>query len=252
MMKKLYERNELAFALAWIALYCVLQSLANSINPAIGIESFANAVCNVLLSVLLFGFLWKNGLFARYGFCRTDVPARCFLWYIPLLLLASHHLWNGAAVNFPLTGTLFYLINMLFVGFVEEVLFRGFLFRAIAKDSVKEAVIISSVTFGLGHILNLINGRGMALIPNLCQVFGAIAIGFLFVTIFYRGGSLIPCILTHSAIDVVSAFGSEAGLTDEKRILFSLSRIVIVVAYTLILTKTLPKKQGFSADDSAS
>jgi hypothetical protein len=40
----------------------------------------------------------------------------------------------------------------------------------------------------------------------------------------------------------VSAFANEAGLTDGKRILLSLSRLVIVVAYTLILTKALPKK----------
>lgn len=148
------------------------------------------------------------------------------------------------AVNFPLADTLCYIGYMLCVGFVEEVLFRGFLFKAIAKDNVKLAVIISSVTFGLGHLLHLVDGSNVELIANLCQVCGAIAVGFLFVIIFYRGGSLIPCILTHSAIDAVSAFGNETGLTGGKRILFSFSRLVIVVAYTLILTKTLPKKQN--------
>lgn len=242
-MKKLYEKNELTFTIVLIVVYCVLNSLANSLNDVIGIESSANAIFNIMLTILLFCFIRKNDLLERYGFCKTAVPARSFLWYIPLLILATHNLWNGAAINFPLTVTLFYICNMLCVGFVEEVIFRGFLFKAIAKDNVKQAVIISSVTFGLGHILNLINGRGMGLVTNLCQICGAIAIGFLFVTIFYLGGSLLPCILTHSAIDVVSTFASEAGLTDEKRILLSLSQLVIVVAYTLILTKTLPKKQ---------
>ena len=31
-MKKLYEKNELTFALVWIVIYCVLQSLANPLN----------------------------------------------------------------------------------------------------------------------------------------------------------------------------------------------------------------------------
>lgn len=132
---------------------------------------------------------------------------------------------------------------MIGVGFIEEVIFRGFLFRALEKDNVKTAIIISSVTFGLGHLVNLINSNGMDFITNLCQVVGAIAIGFLFMTIFYRSGSLMPCILTHAAIDVASCFANEADLTPERRILFSISRAVIVIVYTLILLKTLPKRQ---------
>lgn len=42
-MKKLYEKNRLTFALAWIAVYCVLQSLANPLNDRIGIEYAASA-----------------------------------------------------------------------------------------------------------------------------------------------------------------------------------------------------------------
>lgn len=93
---------------------------------------------------------------------------------------------------------------MLCVGFIEEVIFRGFLFKAIAKDNLKSAIIISSVTFGVGHLVNLFNRSGMDLVSNLCQICFAIAVGFLLVTIFYRGGSLLPCIITHSAINTLS------------------------------------------------
>ena len=31
-MKKLYEKNELTFAIVWIVVYCVLQSLANPLG----------------------------------------------------------------------------------------------------------------------------------------------------------------------------------------------------------------------------
>ena len=94
---------------------------------------------------------------------------------------------------------------MLGVGFLEEVIFRGLLFTAIAKDNIKSAAVISSVTFGIGHIVDLINGSGMDLVENLCQIVFAVAVGFLLVTIFYRGGSLLPCILVHAAINTLSA-----------------------------------------------
>lgn len=123
-------------------------------------------------------------------------------------------------------------------------IFRGFLFKAIAKENIKSAIIISSVTFGMGHLINLFNGSGMDLVSNLCQICFAVAVGFLFVTIFYRGGSLLPCIMAHSSINVLSTFANEAGFTRGKQIIHVLILIVLAAAYALILTKTLPKNQG--------
>lgn len=242
-LNNLYEKSELYFALVWIGIYCVANSLANPISEAIGINSSAAFIFNLILTITLFMWIKKKGLTKYYGLCRTTAPAASFLWYIPLILFMSHNLWFGFAINFPAVDTICYILSMLCVGFLEEVIFRGFLFKALAKDNIKMAIIISSVTFGLGHILNLFNGSGMDMIANLCQIVGAIACGFLFVIIFYRGGSLIPCIIAHSVNNAVSVFANEAGLTIEKRLLFSAVNMIIVIIYTLILCRTLPLKQ---------
>ena len=242
-MKKLYEKNELTFAIVWIVIYCVLQSLANPLNKAIGIEYAASAAFCVLQTVVLFAFIRKNNLQKRYGLCKSPVPTRLFLYYVPLLILASGNLWNGVAVNYTPVETTCRIVCMLCVGFLEEVIFRGFLFEAIAKDNIKSAVIISSVTFGIGHIINLFNGSGMNLVNNLCQIIFAIAIGFLLVTIFYRGGSLLPCIFIHAAINTIGTFANDMNLTAEMHLLHLAVLIAVTVVYMLILTRTLPKKQ---------
>ena len=136
---------------------------------------------------------------------------------------------------------------MLCVGFVEEVIFRGLLFRAMAEDNRNTAVVISSLTFGLGHLLNLVNGSGAGLAETLLQVAGAVALGFLFVILFDRGGSLLPCILAHAVINITSIFANEMGLTLEKGMAMQLVLIAVAVAYALILTKTLPKNQHAKA-----
>ena len=240
-MKKLYEKNELTFAIAWIVVYCVLQSLANPLNEMIGVAYAASAAFCVLQAIVLFAFIRKNGLQKRYGLCGSSVPAWRFLYYVPLLVLASGNLWNGFALNYSLAETACRIVCMLCVGFLEEVIFRGLLFVAIAKDNIKSAVVISSVTFGIGHIINLFNGSGMDLVSSLCQIVFAIAVGFLLVTIFYRGGSLIPCILVHAAINTLGTFTNDAGLTGEAHLLHLAVLIAITVAYTLLLTRTLPK-----------
>ena len=249
-MKKLYEKNELTFAIVWIVVYCVLQSLANPLNTLIGIEYAASAAFCVLQTAILLTFILKNHLAKRYGLCKSSVPAWRFLFYLPLIILASGNLWNGVAINYTAAETACRIVCMLCVGFLEEVIFRGLLFVAIVKDNVKSAIIISSVTFGIGHIINLFNGSGMNLVENLCQIVFAVAVGFLLVTIFYRGGSLFPCILAHSAINTLSTFANEAGFTAAMQLRHIAVLIVITVAYTLILTRTLPKNQWKHTNDS--
>ena len=247
-MKKLYEKNELTFAIVWIVVYCVLQSLANPLNEIIGIEYAASAGFCILQIIVLFAFIRKNNLQKRYGLCKSAVPASRFLYYVPLLILASGNLWNGVAFNYTPVETVCRIVCMLCVGFLEEVIFRGFLFAAIAKDNIRSAIVISSVTFGIGHIINLFNGSGMDLVSNLCQIVFAVAVGFLLVTIFYRGGSLLPCIIVHSAINTLGTFANDADLTMEMHLLHLAVLIVITVAYTLILTRVLPKSQWEKGD----
>ena len=242
-MKKLYEKNELTFAIVCIVVYCVLQSLANPLNKVIGIEYAASVVFCILQTVVLFNFIRKNNFQKRYGLCKSSVSARCFLYYVPLVILASGNLWNGVAVNYSLAETTCRIMCMLCVGFLEEVIFRGLLFVAIARDNIKSAIVISSVTFGIGHIINLFNGSGMDVVNNLCQIVFAIAVGFLLVTIFYCGGSLLPCIFVHAAINTLGTFANDMNFTTEMRLLHLAVLIVITVIYTLILTRTLPKKQ---------
>ena len=59
-MKKLYEKNELTFAIVWIAVYCVLLSLANPLNKIVGIEYSASAAFCILQAVVLFAFIRKK------------------------------------------------------------------------------------------------------------------------------------------------------------------------------------------------
>lgn len=242
-MKKLYEKNELAFAITWIVIYCALQSFANPLNELAGIPYIASAFFCAVQAVAVFIFLRKNKLYRQYGLCKSSASASRFLFYIPLILLATANFWNGITWNLNIAGTVCYILCMLCVGFVEEMVFRGFLFRAMAKDNVKTAVIVSSITFGIGHIVNLINGSGMDLTENLFQITAAVAIGFLFVILYYRGGSLIPCIITHAVINITSAFANETGMTMKKRIISQLLLIMIAVGYTCILSKTLKGRQ---------
>ncbi len=101
-MKRLYEKSELTFAIVWIVIYCVLQSLANPLNEKIGIEYSASAIFCILQSIVLLAFIWKNNLLKRYGLCKSPILSSRFLFYIPLIILATRNFWNGTAFNLNL------------------------------------------------------------------------------------------------------------------------------------------------------
>ena len=92
---------------------------------------------------------------------------------------------------------------------VEEIIFRGFLFRAMAKENLRSAILVSAITFGAGHIVNLANTADT--LGVLLQVCYAIVIGFLYTIVVYKGGSLWPCIASHMFVNGSSIFALEQG-----------------------------------------
>lgn len=120
------------------------------------------------------------------------------------------------------------------------------------KDSAKAAIIVSSVTFGIGHIINLINGSGAELLPNLLQVVYATSAGFMFVMMYYKSKSLIVCIAAHGIFNAISVFANEANATPAMRILAALLLTVITGSYAAYLALSVRKDAPSSSEPTDS
>ena len=242
-MQKLYQKSELAFSLIFIIIYVVGTSIADAVSIMIHIPKLITFIFLAIITCLIIRWLKKNSLLKKYGICKTDVKISRFLYFIPLVFLSSVNFWFGIKMNMPIHETVFYVLSMMCVGFLEEIVFRGFLFKAMAKNNLSSAIVVSSVTFGIGHIINLFNSNHAELIPNICQICEATAFGFLFVIIFHRGKTLLPCIISHSAINMMSAFSNTVAYTHKLTIIISIVLCITATVYMFILTKTLPKKE---------
>lgn len=228
-MNKLYRKSEIWFAIVWVIIYIAGTSITDNLHKAVTVALHFGLTALALIWTI------QNGLTQKYGLCKPAGPAKQFGFFIPLALAASCNLWFGVQMNMPVPDTLFYILSMLCVGFLEEFIFRGLLFQAMAKDNRKAAVIVTSVTFGIGHIINLFNGSGMGLVANLGQVISAVAFGFLFVILFLKTKSLLPCIVTHSVINALSAFAvTPSTLWD---ILTAVILTLIATGYSLMLLR---------------
>ena len=242
-MTKLYQKSEITFAILWIVAYVVLSSYADQLSLSFGIMKCVTAVLQIVMSLVLFFWIRSNNLSEKYGFCRPKVPAKYFLYYLPLVIIASSAFWGGIGLQYGFPDALMYVISMCCVGFLEEVIFRGLLFRAMEKDDLKKAIIVSSLTFGIGHIVNLFNGSGKDPASNVIQIVFAVLVGFVLVLIFYYGKSLVPCIIFHSENNALKVFEADGSFSPQIEMVLNLVLIFVVLGgYVFYLIKVFPGK----------
>lgn len=244
MIKKLYDKSEIWFAVVWIITYVALVSVGDNLSANVGILKIVTLPILAVLSMIMYFFVSKNDLTEKYGLCKPQISSAKMLFYIPLIILSTANLWHGVVLNTSPVETLLYILSMFCVGFLEEMIFRGFLFNAMAKNNEKSAIIVSSVTFGMGHIVNLINGSGAELLPNLLQVIYAIAIGFAFVMIYYKSKSLLLCIITHGIFNGLGIFANDAIMTPQKQIVLSVLVTIIASGYALYIALVVKERDA--------
>ena len=229
-MKKIFEKHETLFCVLIILIYIVVNSVC---VQNFGYTSCVSFVANTILSACLVGIVLLLKKTAYYGFSKVR-NFKKYLYFIPLAAIISVNLWNGFNINHSASETLFHILTMINIGFIEELIFRGFLFRMMAKNNVKSAIVVSALTFGIGHIVNLLNGA--ELIPTLMQICYATAIGYLFVVIFHKSKSLVPCIITHCLVNSLSIFNVE---NDLSLYIAPIFLIIIPLAYAIYINRKI-------------
>jgi len=229
-MKKIFNKYEPLFCIVLIIIYILVNSYC---IQNFGITSYKSTIINTIFSICLIILIISLKRTSYYGLTKIK-NIKKYLYFIPLLLIVSVNLWNGININNTSSEITFHILNMINIGFIEEIIFRGFLFKMMAKDNVKIAIIVSSVTFGIGHIINLLNGAELT--PTLMQICYAISIGYLFVIIFHKSGTLIPCIITHSLVNSLSIFNKDNFVSLYIAPIFL---IIVPLIYAIYLNKNI-------------
>ena len=233
-MEKIFEKYEFLICMLLIILYIILNSFC---LQNFGITDYKTTIINTVFSVVLITLIISIKKVKFYGLTKVT-DSKKYLYFLPLIFIISVNIWNGININNTSKEILFHILTMINIGFIEEIIFRGFLFKMMEKSNVKSAIIVSSVTFGIGHIVNLLNGA--ELVPTLMQICYAISIGFLFVIIFYKSKSILPCIITHCLVNSLSIFNIENTLSTYIAPIFL---IIVPIIYAIYIQKNIKEKK---------
>ncbi len=229
-MRKFYETKPVLFAILWIVVYVVLIA---PLRGRFGDGSLQMLLGLVAISAAMLAVIRLLGIQKELGMTRWLQNGRALLWLLPMWVLSTGNLWGGVSLRYDAITSVMAVLSFLLVGVAEEIIFRGFLFNGMKKTGrLTVAIVVSAITFGMGHIVNLLTGHATA--ETLVQMIFAVAWGFLFTFAYLKGGSLLPCIAIHGLIDAFSVFARDNAAADWAYII---ATVVIAVIYCLYLKK---------------
>lgn len=200
-MLKLYKSKDVLHSIVWLVLYLaantITGNLATILNANYEVVSF---IPIFILATVCFIYLYKTGISKDIGLlCRPTESAKNMMCYIPLFVLPAYSLIYG--INNALTPLEILAAFLMYtgVGFMEEIVFRGLMFRALTKKWNRIVVVVFiSLTFGMGHIVSVV-AVGMSSFDTMLQIINASVVGFMFMTVMLASDNLTACIIAHIA-----------------------------------------------------
>lgn len=201
------SRRPVAFAVLAILVYTGLALVAKVVLEKTGLSRTAVTLTGqVVLAGYVASLLQPLGWWGECGFKRK-VTGRTVLVFSPWLLIPLLQLTDVGMVTAGPARIASFAAWALLVGFAEEGLLRGVVLRALRPAGVMRAAVLSSLLFGLAHLVNVLDGRD--LFSTLVQVVYATFIGIGFAGPFVATGAIWPAIVVHALIDFTDAAGRD-------------------------------------------
>lgn len=200
-MTRFASRHPLVFSILAVLVAIVViklldVGLADLGLSALGIRLIIEAAfCGYVIFLLGSLCWWREA-----GF-KQPVTWRRLLAYLPLLLVPVLVAASSGFQAAPASQVIGFTILSLMVGFAEECLLRGVVLRALVPGGVLRAVLLSSLLFGLGHLVNI--WQGASPFTTIVQVLYSFFLGIGFAGARLYTGTIWPAIVVHALIDFV-------------------------------------------------
>jgi hypothetical protein len=240
-VKYLRENRPIWHAMVWVAVYVALVNVGDLVSSRFPAAVWATNILLACLTVTLLLYLKRTNLAGFYGVKRPqDGTMRLALYLVPLFAIAFFQYAKGFSSELDAETILLAGVLVVCVGFIEELLFRGFLFQALlTKGNLNRAIFISGITFGVGHLVNLT--RGYSVPDQMIQIAAAVVIGIALAYCVALTGSIIPGVVFHSLFNLSGALTTHEVAGDT----YIVGAVIIVlIPYILFMRNRLTRIQA--------
>lgn len=231
--KKIYNRIEIAIILVLCAVMIVLD--------VVKIEYLSDQLRNALLSKIIqqtCGSIAGILLLRRLNVKLFEKPSN-WLYLIPCFIIAIDNFQFGAFFKGELTlvrkepvDFILFGCYCLLVGLFEECIFRGVIFSVLAgvfpqnKKGFLLTYVVSSVVFGLAHIIN-----GVSI-----QIAYTILTGGLFAFCLIKTKNIFCCAAVHGVYNFCGLlFSAEKDLGLGNGVVFNMETVITMLIVSIII-----------------
>lgn len=242
------KTKSILLSIVWtivILIFPVASGVISVVSKMNQIETFLIQGCFMLLSLTVPAiYIYKRRVHVKeIGLGKIESgTAKKALLFIPIVLCKLPLLFTGVDLKgFTYVSTLVFFTLM--VGISEELYFRGIILKFL-KDNfpVKQAVVISALIFGIGHMATILSGASIVYV--FLQIINAIVFGIIAAEIVIITKSLIPVIIWHFVFDFVNYITLTTGITGI--FVIGLQEIIMII-YAYYLWKKISLKNEDTA-----
>lgn len=233
-IRNMIKSRALACAILSLFVYLAQNVLSSLLVGTFSVSNFESMLISSLIALCFLILLIRNKERAKYyGICSLETGKEMLLC-LPLFLVPMINLLYILSPDAVGRGIATSIVAAVFTGIVEELIFRGFLFRAIEERTTPmRAIIVSSIIFGLFHFVNM---TAWSIEFVVLQVINATAIGISFAIIFHITRSILPCIIIHVLTNIFGVFFVEEMML-EIEFIGMVILILIAVFYSIMFHK---------------
>lgn len=141
---------------------------------------------------------------------------------------------------------------IILIGIAEEILFRGIIAEQLlktfgtSKKGIVKAIMISSIMFGMAHMINALN---TSVLSAAIQTIIVSFMGMVFAIVYFKSGNIWAAITVHAFIDFSQLafnggiYGNPAGEnTIADAMGYSLVNLLGIIPYIILLFILLRRK----------
>ena len=173
----------------------------------------ADGMARIGIAVIILYFFKKRHTYMTIGLDSRGLGKGFLLGWIVLVAAVINFYDTLGSINWEkalepkVIDYLFYVIYVLGIGVFEEVLLRGVMLNKMldkwgnTKAGIYGAVIVSSLVFGVWHLINLLD-KPWLIVSTITQVGYAFFIGVFFGAVYLRTKNLWTVILLHAIFDI--------------------------------------------------
>lgn len=234
--------NSMVLSLSFISLIIVFQIADfSSLGYIKDIEMLKNTITRGFIGIFLMILMVKIGYKKMFSFRNVGSSLMIML---PALLISINNFpiiayLNGRAyLTEPNYRVLLFFIECLSVGFFEEIIFRGILLSFLMqkfidmKNGIWMSIIISSLIFGIFHMINVFTGASMSI--TIVQMGYSFLMGMLWAVMYLRTGNLWLTMLLHATYNFFGQVMFYLGTVQGRFDIVTVWMTVIVAVFTAI------------------